>query len=237
MKTEKIKYQDGSIVLEGYFAIDESKPGKKPVVLVFHDWSGRNEFADQKAEELAKLGFAGFAVDMFGIGKLGKTNEEKMALMQPLADSRDALRRRALAGFEVAKKLDGVDSKKIAAMGFCFGGLCALDLAREGADLKGVLSFHGLLHNAPHIADKKILAKILAFHGHNDPMVKPDVVLAFEKEMTEANVDWQMHIFGGTSHAFTNPNANDHALGLIYQATAAKRSWIMGQEFLREIFA
>lgn len=236
LETKKIKYQDGNIVLEGYSAIETSKSGKRPGIIVCHDWSGRNEFADKKAEKLAELGYVGFALDMYGIGKLGKTNDEKQALMSPLANDREALRERVRAGYEAIKQIPEVDVSKLAVIGFCFGGLCALDLARSGADLKATVSFHGLLGKAPHLSNKKMVSKILALHGHDDPMVPPEQVLAFEKEMTEAGVDWQVHVYGGTQHAFTNPLAHDNSLGLVYNGLAEKRSWQAMSNLFNEVF-
>jgi dienelactone hydrolase len=128
-----------------------------------------------------------------------------------------------------------VDDSRIAAIGFCFGGLCSLDLARAGADLKGVVSFHGLL-GALDDNSHPIKAKILALHGHDDPMVPVEQVIAFEKEMTKAGADWQLHTFGNTQHAFTNPLANNPDFGTVYQPEADKRSWILMENFLAEIF-
>ncbi|MHB1948101.1 MAG: dienelactone hydrolase family protein [Gammaproteobacteria bacterium] len=232
---QKIQYQDGDVELEGYCAVDKSKPGQKPAVLVFHDWSGRNEFAQKKAEQLAELGYIGFAVDMYGSGKVGTTTEEKQELMKPLANNRVLLRQRVLAALEAVKKQPDVDLQRIGAIGFCFGGLCALDLARSGADVRGVVSFHGLLHKPENLPDKKIVAKVLAMHGHDDPMVKPDQVLAFETEMTEQKVDWQVHVYGGTQHGFTNPLAKDNKLGIFYNEVAARRSWIAMKNFFEEV--
>lgn len=236
LQTKKIEYRDGDVILEGYCAFDNRTSGKKPAVLVAHDWSGRNDFACQKAEKLAEMGYVGFALDMYGQGKTGKTTEEKMALMQPLISDRAALRKRILAAFETVDKLEFVNNAKIGAIGFCFGGLCALDLARSGAEVKGVVSFHGLLSAPENLPNKSIRAKILALHGHDDPMVQPDQVAAFQKEMTAASVDWQIHIYGNTKHAFTNPMANDQELGLIYNKLAEKRSWISMTNFFTEIF-
>lgn len=231
----KIEYKDGDVVLEGLCVFDDSQKGSRPLVLVSHDWTGHNEFADKKAEKLAELGYVGFAIDMFGKGKLGKTNEEKMGFIQPLMQNRELLQKRINLALTVGKKCENVDTKKSAAIGFCFGGLCVLDLARSGAEVTAVVSFHGLLP-PPNFSNKKISAKILAMHGHNDPMGPPDAVLAFENEMTEAKADWQFHTFGNTSHAFTNPAAHDVNLGLIYNELAEKRSWLMMKNFLEEIF-
>lgn len=236
IKTEKIKYQDGEVECQGFLAYDDKISGKRPLVLVSHDWSGCNEFACKKAEKLAELGFVGFAIDMFGNGKVADTKEEKSKLIAPFMSDRAMLQKRILAGLEAAKKLPQVDTQKIAAIGFCFGGLCVLDLARSGADIKGVVSFHGLL-NSPPMKSKTIKAKILALHGHDDPMVTPDQVLNFEKEMTDAKVDWQVQVYGNTMHAFTNPVANDPGFGTVYNANAEKRSWIAMKNFFEEIFA
>lgn len=235
LENKKIEYRDNDTVLEGYCAIDNKITGKRPAVLVAHDWSGRNEFADKKAEKLAELGYVGFALDIFGKGKLGQTKEEKSQLIEPFVQNRKLLLNRLLAGFETLKKLEMVDSSKIGAIGFCFGGLCVLDLARSGAEVKGVVSFHGLL-GAPDLAKQSIKAKILALHGHDDPMVPPDQVLAFEKEMTAAKADWQLHVYGNTMHAFTNPLVHDPNFGTVYNSLAEKRSWQEMRLFLTEIF-
>lgn len=235
LQTKKVKYQDGNIVLEGYSAVDDKIPGKKPAILVAHDWSGHNDFANKKAEELATLGYIAFALDMYGIGKTAKTKEEKITLMTPLIDDRAALRERVCAAFSVLKNIPDVDSARIGAMGFCFGGLCVLDLARSGADVKAVVSFHGLLHSPPHLPNKKIQAKVLALHGYGDPMVPMDQVKAFEKEMTEADVDWQLHTYGKAMHAFMNPDAQDVSSGTIYNPVAAGRAWFAMKHFFEEV--
>lgn len=230
-----LTYQDKDTVLEGYYVYDDAIKTKRPLVMVAHDWSGRNELSQAKADKLAELGYVGFALDMFGQGKTGETKEEKMALIKPLVEDRELLQRRILAAFQFAKQLEQVDSKKTAAIGFCFGGLCVLDLARSGADVNGVVSFHGLF-SPPSYPNKAIIAKVLVLHGHDDPMATPEQSLAFEKEMTDSNVDWQLHMYGKTMHAFTNPKANDAAFGTVYNACADKRSWLTMKNFLDEIF-
>jgi dienelactone hydrolase len=235
LHTSSIAYQDQGAELEGYLAYDKTASDKKPGVLVFHDWSGRNEFACRKAEDLAKLGYIGFAVDIFGKGKIGTTTEEKSQLIKPFLEKRELLLQRVQAGWQTLLKQPQVDPCRIAAIGFCFGGLCALDLARSGADIRGVVSFHGVLNAPKNVPSIKILAKVLALHGHDDPMVPPDAVLAFQTEMTQAGVDWQMDIYGHTKHAFTNPLANDLGLGTVYEPAAAKRSWLGMQNFLTEV--
>ncbi|OGT53987.1 MAG: carboxymethylenebutenolidase [Gammaproteobacteria bacterium RIFCSPHIGHO2_12_FULL_42_13] len=237
LNTQNITYQDGSATLDGYCAFDDNFPGKKPAVLVVHDWTGRNDFAMSKAEKLAKLGYVGFALDMYGHAKCGQTKEEKMGLMQPFMQDRSLLRQRILAALDAVKYHEAVDANRIAAIGFCFGGLCVLDLARSGANIKGVVSFHGLLNPPENLPSKKIIAKVLALHGAADPMVTIDQVAAFTREMTEAHTDWQIDIYGNVMHAFTNPEANDPDFGTVYNATADKRSWIAMQNFFTEILS
>lgn len=235
LKTQKIDYHDGDVLLEGHYAYDDKISGKRPAVLVAHDWSGKNEFACKKADKLAELGYVGFALDMFGKGKLGKTKEEKAALIQPFIQDRAKLLKRMQAVLTTVKKLEHVDTNHIGAIGFCFGGLCVLDLARGGDDLKAVVSFHGLL-NAPENSQHKIKAKILVLHGYDDPMVTPDHIRQFADEMTKNQVDWQIHIYGNTMHAFTNPEVNDPAFGTVYNKKADERSWLSMQTFLTESF-
>lgn len=229
-----IEYRDGDTILEGYFSPGASST-KKPLVMVVHDWSGRNEFACRKADQLAELGYAGFAIDMYGKGKTGNTKEEKSALIQPFMADRSVLLRRVLAAFDAAKKLPGIDSQKIAAIGFCFGGLCALDLARSGANVAGVVSFHGLLNAPEHLPKHNITAKILALHGYDDPMATHEHIITFCNEMTAANANWQMDMYGNTMHAFTNPQANDPGFGTVYNKQADERSWQAMKDFLNEI--
>ena len=232
-----VGYLDGDVLLEGFFAFDDSIVGRRPAVLINHTWAGRDDFVAEKAKKLAALGYVGFAVDMYGKGVLGSCPEENAKLMQPLMDNRQMLQMRMHVALYAVKLLPWVDDNNIAAMGFCFGGLCSLDLARAGADLKGVVSFHGLLGAPVNIQGNAMKAKILAFHGYDDPMVPVEQVLAFEREMKEAGADWQLHTFGNTMHAFTNPVANNPDFGTVYQPDADRRSWIAMENFLTEIFA
>lgn len=228
-------YLDGDVLLEAFFAFDDSLSGRRPAVLINHTWAGRDDFVAEKAKKLAALGYVGFAVDMYGKGVLGSDAEENAKLMQPFMQDRQLLKKRMMAALYAVKLMPWVDDSRIAAVGFCFGGLCSLDLARAGTDLRGVVSFHGLL-GAPDGNSHPIKAKILALHGHDDPMVPVEQVIAFEKEMTKAGADWQLHTFGNTQHAFTNPLANNPDFGTVYQPEADKRSWILMENFLAEIF-
>jgi len=230
-------YLDGDVVLEAFFAFDDALTGQRPAVLINHAWGGRDDFVAEKAKKLAELGYLGFAVDMYGKGVLGTSPEENMALMQPFMADRAMLQRRIKAALAAVKLMPWVDDSKIAAMGFCFGGLCVLDLARTGVDIKGVVSFHGLLLPPSNTQGTAIKAKVLALHGNDDPMVPTEQVLAFEQEMTEAGADWQLHSYGNTMHAFTNPAANDPGFGTVYQPDADRRSWLVMQNFFAEIFS
>ena len=232
-----VGYLDGDVLLEAFFAFDDSLTGRRPAVLINHTWAGRDDFVAEKAKKIAALGYVAFAVDMYGKGVLGTTAEENAKLMQPFMDDRHMLVKRMQAALYAVKLLPWVDDSKVAAMGFCFGGLCALDLARTGAYLKGVVSFHGLLGAPDNTEDNSIKAKVLVLHGHDDPMGPVEQVIAFEQEMTKAGVDWQFHTFGNTLHAFTNPVANNPDFGTVFQPDADRRSWLLMENFLTEIFA
>ena len=236
MHTSHHIYHHDHLALHGHLAYDSAITTPRPAVLVVHDWSGRNEFACQKAEQLAQLGYIGFAVDMYGEGRVRNSNEEKQALMQPLINDRRLLRARMQVALDAVRSIDGVDRQRIAVIGFCFGGLCALDLARSGADIVGAVSFHGLLNKPHDLPNHAIKASILALHGYNDPMVTPEDVNVFCQEMTTAGADWQMHMYGNTEHAFTNPHAHDKQLGLIYNAQATQRSFQTLKNFLSDVF-
>ncbi len=231
-----VNYLHGDTVLQAFFAYDDRFTERRPAVLISHAWGGRDEFVNNKAEQIAELGYVAFALDMYGQGVLGASPDENAALMQPFIDDRHFLQQRIHAALSAVSLLPWVDDKKIAAIGFCFGGLCVLDLARMGADIKGIVSFHGLLYPPEKNTDNPILAKVLALHGHDDPMVSTEQLTAFTAEMTRLNVDWQLHHYGNTLHAFTNPKANIPALGTVYNETADRRAWQSMKNFLEEVF-
>lgn len=235
MHTSNYLYHHGQQELHGYLAHLEIKDEQpRPAVLVAHDWSGRNDFACEKTELLARMGYVALALDMYGQGRTGVTVDEKMALMEPLAADRKLLRERIRAAFDALIAMPEVDASRVAAIGFCFGGMCVLDLARSGAEVKAVVSFHGLLNKPDDVANQPINARILALHGYDDPMVKPPQVDEFCREMTEAKADWQVHQYGNTQHGFTNPRAQDPKLGTVFNPQAAARSWLAMSEFLKE---
>lgn len=235
MHTSEWIYHHGEQKLQGFLAYEDKYAKSRPGVLVAHDWSGCNDFAREKATMLAEMGYVGLALDMYGDGKTGETTEEKMALLQPFKSDRRLLASRIRAAFDALSDVPEVDTSRIAAIGFCFGGMCVLDLARSGAALRGVVSFHGLLDKPEHLANASVKAKILVLNGYDDPMATPDSVNAFSQEMTAAKVDWQVHNYGLTKHSFTNPQAHDIASGLVYNARAEKRALQSMTDFLNEI--
>lgn len=234
VKTRSFDYTIDGKTFEAVLASPDG--AAKPGVLVFHAWAGRSPFENEKAEALAKLGYTGVAVDLYGKGVLGQSTEENQALIQPFVENRQMLQERLKANIAMVKDQPEVDASNIAAIGFCFGGLCVLDIARSNAGAEGVVSFHGLL-NAPGNTAAKINSKVLALHGWDDPMATPDDVKAFGEEMTKAKADWQLHAYGGTLHAFTHPAANDPDFGIVYDADADRRSWQAMTNFLGELFS
>jgi len=237
IQVRELEYRDGNQVFEAYVAWDEAVSGTRPGVLVSHAWGGRADFEDRKAERLAELGYVGFALDLYGKGRRGSSPDENRALMAPFLDDRALLQRRMKLALDQLRGLAQVDAARTAAIGFCFGGLCVLDLARAGTDVRGVVSFHGLLGAPGNTAGGYMAAKALVLHGWKDPMVTPDQVLAFAEEMDDLGANWEMHAYGNAMHAFSNPGADDAAHGLLYDATADRRSWDSMQLFLNEIFA
>ncbi len=236
IQTRTIEYRDKDEVLEAYMAWDDTASDRRPGVLISHAWAGRSALEENKAEKLAELGYVGFALDLYGKGVRGNNATENDALMQPLLQDRPALQRRMKLALEQIRSQKEVDATRVAAMGFCFGGLCVLDLARTGADIQGVASFHGLFKPPGNTAGNRVSAKVLVMHGWDDPMVTPDQVLSLAEEFTEMGADWQIHAYGNTLHAFTNPAANDIEHGTVYDADADRRSWQNLQLFLAEIF-
>ena len=233
MKTQEINYKFGDQEYRAFVANPEKESA--PLVLVVHTWAGRDDFVEKKAIELAEEGYVAMAVDMYGDAKVGTSTEENQSLMTPLIEDRDKLKAIINSAVEAGKKIDGVDSSKVAAIGYCFGGLVVLDLARSGTDISGVVSFHGLLMSSD-ISTDGIQAKVLVLHGERDPMVPLSMVDDFQKEMTEAEADWQLHSYGNAYHAFTNEEANDPNLGTQYNENADKRSWQSMMNFFTEIF-
>jgi len=235
--TQTVEYQQGDTTLEGYLAFDDSITGKRPGVLVVHQWMGLTDYEKHRAEQLAQLGYVAFCADIYGKGVRPKDTGEAGPLAGKYKGDRALLRARVNAALDVLEKNQFVDSKRVAAIGYCFGGTTVIELALSGADLNGVVSFHGGLDAPSPVDAKNIKCKVLALAGADDPFQKPEDLDAFEKEMRDAKVDWQITFYGGAVHAFTQPMAgNDNSKGAAYNEKADKRSWPAMQNFFTEIF-
>ncbi|AUS99723.1 dienelactone hydrolase [Nostoc sp. CENA543] len=236
LQTKTIEYKDGNTVLEGYLAYDDAIKGKRPGVLVVHEWDGLQSYAKRRTEQLAKMGYVAFAADIYGKGIRPKTTEESGKQATIYRQNRPLLRSRANAGLKALQSNPLTDVKRIAAIGYCFGGGTVLELARSGANIAGVVSFHGNL-DTPNPGDaKNIKAKVLVLHGADDPFIPETQLKAFETEMRQGNVDWQLISYGRTVHSFTNPDAKGEIKGAEYNPIADQRSWQAMQQFFAEIF-
>ena len=238
MKTETIEYKDGDVTLRGYLAFDEKKSGKRPAVLVMPEALGLGAQAKKRAERLAELGYVALAGDPYGNGLELATVEEAIQLAGKLFADLGKARQRARVALDKLASLPQADPSRMAAIGFCMGGTFGLELARDGAPLKGVVTFHSGLQTQRPAADK-INAKILINTGADDPMVPFEHVKAFADEMTKAGADWQIISYGGTKHSFTNPDADSAGMpaALAYNKLADERSWRAMKSFFEEIFA
>lgn len=232
---KQIDYKDGDYQLQGYLVYDDQIKTPKPGVLVVHEWMGLGAFAMSKADELAKLGYVAFAADIYGKGIRPKDQGEAGQFATKYKSDRPMLRGRIAAALKTLRAQKNVDTNRIGAIGFCFGGTTVLELARSGADVKAVVTFHGGLNNPTPQDAKNIKARVLVLHGANDPYVDEKEVQAFTQEMKAANVDWQFHSFSGAVHSFTVPDAGiDPSKGAAYNPTAAKRAWALMKDFFKE---
>lgn len=238
IKTETVEYKEGDTALEGVLIYDDTIMNRRPGILIAHQWKGLTDYEKKRGEMLAKLGYVAFAADIYGKGTRPKDVQEAGQFSTKYKNDRDLLRRRVKAGFEQLKKSRFVDPQKTAAIGYCFGGTTVLELARAGADIDGVVSFHGGLGTPTPEDAKNIKARVLALHGADDPYVPPAEEQAFEKEMREAKVDWQLVAYGNSVHSFSDWNAGtDNSKGAAYNEKADKRSWEAMRDFFNEIFA
>ena len=235
LKTKTVEYKDGDKVLEGYLAYDDSLQGKRPGILVVHEWNGLGHYAKGRADQLAKLGYVAFAADIYGKGVRPSTFEACKAESGKFYANRGMLRRRAKAGLSELKKNELVDQKKIAAIGYCFGGATVLELGRSGADVAGIVTFHGGLDNPKPADAKNIKAKVLVCQGGADQFTLSSVP-AFKKEMDDAKVDYKFVTYKGAVHGFTNPDNDGKTPGLKYDEKADKASWKEMKKFFKKLF-
>lgn len=238
IKTETVKYKAGTVEAQGFLAYDDAVKDKRPGVVVVPEWWGLDNYAKTRARQLAELGYVALAADMYGDGKTTTKPEEAGQWSGGLRNGdRKELRVRVEAALDQLKKNPRVDASKTAAIGYCFGGTTVLELARSGADVRGVVSFHGGLSIASPAQPGQVKGKVLVCHGAEDPFESPAEVQAFENEMKNANVDWEMNIYSHAIHGFTNPEADKHGIkGMGYNKEADLRSWQAMQDFFREVF-
>ncbi len=237
IQTRTVEYQQGDTTLEGVIVFDDAVKTKRPGVLIVHQWLGLTEYEKTRATMLAKLGYVAFCADIYGKGVRPKDASEAGPLAGKYKGDRALLRNRVNAGLAEFKKSELVDTRHIAAIGYCFGGTTVIELARSGAELAGVVSFHGGLDSPTPADGKNIKCKILACHGADDPFVHAKDLTAFESEMRDNKVDWQLISYGGAVHSFTQPMAgNDNSKGAAYNESADKRSWEALKQFLAESF-
>jgi dienelactone hydrolase len=237
IKTDTIEYKEGDTVLEGFLAYDDANMKARPGVLVIHDWTGVQDYAMDRAKQLAALGYVAFCADIYGKGVRPTDPKECAEQAGKYKADRPLLRRRVQAGLAILEMQKLVIPGKIAAIGYCFGGTTALELARSGADLRGVVSFHGGLNTPTPDDAKNIKGRVLVCHGADDPFVKPDEVAAFKDEMAKAKVDMKFIAYPGAVHSFTRPDAgSDNSKGAAYNEAADKQSWKEMKAFFREVF-
>jgi dienelactone hydrolase len=237
IKTETVEYKEGNTTLEGVLVYDDSIASKRPGILIAHQWKGLTDYERKRAEMLAQMGYVAFAADIYGKGVRPADPKAAGEMAGKYKADRDLLRRRVQAGLDQLRKSRGVDPQKIAAIGYCFGGTTVLELARSGANVAGVVSFHGALATPTPDDAKNIKGKVLACHGADDPFVPPAEVNGFEEEMRKAKVDWELIAYGNSVHSFTDWNAgNDNSKGAAYNEKADKRSWEAMTDFFNEVF-
>ncbi len=237
---KEVSYSAGGVVLRGYLAYDQNVKGRRPGVLVVHEWWGLNDYARKRARMLAELGYTALAVDMYGEGKQALHPDDAGKFSSELMKNFDVAKARFMAALEFLKGRDTVDPDRIAAIGYCFGGGIVLNMARQGVDLKGVASFHGSLAAIKPAQPGGVKAKILVLHGGDDKFVTPEQIEAFKKEMTNAKADFQFIVYPGAVHSFTNPDADEYGkkfnLPLAYNEKADKESWEELKRFFDRIF-
>ncbi len=234
--TQAVPYKDGDVALEGFLAYDDAAAGKRPGVLVVHEWWGLNDFAKEKARQLAELGYVALAVDMYGKGKVAETPDEAGKLAGQFRDNPALMRQRAKAAYDTLAANSRVDATKIGAIGFCFGGTTVVQMAASGLNLAGVVSFHGGLGPIPEEDAQKIKAKVLILHGAADTLVPEENIKGLLDVLSTAGVDWQMVMYAGAKHSFTNPASGKLNMpGVGYDEKAAKRSWQAMRDFFGEV--
>jgi dienelactone hydrolase len=241
IKTQEIRYSSDGVRMKGFLAYDDAIKGKRPGVLVVHEWWGNNDYARKRARMLAELGYTALSLDMYGDGKTADHKDDAAALATQVAKDMPVAKSRFEAGMKALKTQKNVDGKRIAALGYCFGGSVVLNMARLGVNLKGVASYHGSLGGLAPAEKGKVKARVAVFTGEADPMVPAAQVATFKQEMDAAGAQYRVVSYSGVKHSFTNPQADDYAkrfnLPTAYDASADADSWAQTQVFLQDIFA
>ena len=241
VKGEEVQYKAGNTVLKGYLAYDDAVKGKRPGVLVVHEWWGHNEYARERARMLAGLGYTALALDMYGDGHQAHHPDEAGKFSSEVRKNLTMAKARFDAAQHLLKKHPTVDGKNIAAIGYCFGGAIVLEMARQGEPLKGVVSFHGNLNTEQPAKAGKVKARLLVLTGEADPFVPAEQVEAFKKEMDAAKANYRVIAYPGAKHSFTSKEADQYGqkfnMPLAYNAEADQKSWAEMQAFFKEIFA
>lgn len=241
MRGEEVTYTANGTVMKGYIAYDDALKGRRPGILVVHEWWGSDEYARIRARMLAELGYTALALNMYGGGRQAHHPDKAGKFAGEVKKNLPVAKARFEAAMNYLKQRDSVDATNIAALGYCFGGSIVLEMARLGEDLKGVASFHGGLATEQPAHPGGVKAKIISFTGTDDPMIPPEQVAAFKQEMERAGVDYKVVTFPGVKHSFTNPAADEHGrrfgLPLAYDAAADKASWGETRDFLAGIFS
>jgi dienelactone hydrolase len=235
--SKAVEYKDGDVVLEGYLSYEDALQGKRPGILVVHDWMGIGAETKRRCDMLAQLGYVAFAADVYGKGVRPASAEGAGKLAGKYKGDRALYRKRLNLALDALKRDPNVDATKLGAIGYCFGGTGALELARSGADVKGTVSFHGGLDSLKPEEAKAIRGRVLVLHGADDPFVPAADITAFQEELRKAGVDWTMVFYGGAVHSFTNPEAGaDNSKGAAYNAKADARSWQAMANFFEDLF-
>ena len=241
VKTEEVSYSASGVTMKGYLAYDDKTKDKRPGVLVVHEWWGHNEYARKRARMLAELGYTALAVDMYGEGKQANHPQDAGKFAGEVMQNQESAKARFIAALELLKKQPTVDAARIAAIGYCFGGGVVLHMARQGVDLKGVVSFHGSYGTQTPAEKGKVKAAVLVCHGADDQFSTPEQIDGLKKEMQDAGVNFQFISYPGAKHSFTNPEADENGkkfnIPIAYNKAADEKSWADMQQFFKKIFA
>ena len=235
VRMDPVEYKQGDTVLRGHIAYDTEVEGKRPGVLVVHEWWGLNDYVKKRAQQLAENGYVAFALDMYGEGKTTEHPQEAGTWSSAVGANKAMARERFVAAYSLLTEHELTDGDDIAAIGYCFGGSVVLTMALDGVDLDAVVSFHGGFPGDPVTGE--VEASILVCHGADDVMATPEQMQAFQKKLSDAGVDWELNVYGGAKHSFTNPGADERGLAMLgYNAEADRRSWRAMLAFLEEAF-